>query len=184
MNAAELDIVRSTLVSGTSGTVPKMKGIISGITTNATAQTSGTTLNLSILLGLMQDVWDNGNGKMVTDLFMGGTMKRRVSTFTTSNTKNVNATEQRVVEVVNILDTDFGQIRLNLHRFVQISSDATARILGVNMDSWRLAYLRKPFIQELSRTGDATKKQVIGDLTLENECEPSNFYVSGFLKSA
>lgn len=44
-NAAEFDILRSTLTSGASGTAATMKGVISWISTNSTTQTSGTTFN-------------------------------------------------------------------------------------------------------------------------------------------
>lgn len=183
-NAAEFDIVRGTLTSGASGTAATMAGVIAKITTNATAHTSGTTLNMSHILGLLQNVYDNGNGEMVTDIFVGGTLKRRISSFTTSNTKFVQAPEKVVVEAVDVIETDFGRIRLNLHRYVQTASDATGRILGVNMDKWKLAYLRKPFIQDLAKSGDYAKKQVIGDLTLEARNEAVNFFASGFLKAA
>lgn len=183
-NAAEFDIVRGTTASGASGTAAKLKGIISAITTNSTTQTSGTTLNASHIMGILQDVYDNGNGEMVTDLFVGGLMKRRISSFTTSNTKYVDATAKVAVDAVDVYETDFGRLRLHLHRFVQQSTDANARLLGVNMDKWKLAYLRKPFIQELSRAGDASKRQVIGDLTVEARNEKVNFVLDGFLKSA
>jgi len=67
-NAAEFDLVRSTLVSGASGTAPKMNGIIRGISksTTYTLQTSGTTFSASILRGLMKDQWDNSNGDVAT----------------------------------------------------------------------------------------------------------------------
>lgn len=183
-NAAEFDIVRGTLTSGASGTAATMKGIISGISTNSTTQTSGTILAMSIILGILQDVYDKGNGQMITDMFMGGVMKRRVSTFTTSNTKFVQASTKEAIEAIDVLDTDFGRIRLHLHRYVQQSSDANARILGVNMDKWKLAYVRAPFVQELAKSGDYTKAQIIGDMTLENRDEPINFFMDGFLKAA
>lgn len=183
-NAAEFDIVRSTLVSGASGTAAKMAGIIAGITTNATLETSGTILSMSIIQGHLQNVYDNGNGDLVTDLFVGSVAKRKISGFTTSNTKNVNADARTVVEAVDVLDTDFGRVRVNLHRYVQQSTDANMRILGLNMDKWKLAFVRRPVIQDLAKTGDSMKKQVIGDLTLENMNEKCSFYANGYLKAA
>jgi hypothetical protein len=183
-NAAEFDIVRGTVASGASGTAAKLKGIVSAVSTNNTLQTSGTVLNASHIMGILQDVYDNGNGEMVTDLFVGGIMKRRISSFTTSNTKYVDATSKVAVDSVDVYETDFGRLRIHLHRFVQQSTDANARLLGVNMDKWKLAYLRKPFIQELARAGDASKRQVIGDLTVEARNEKVNFFMDGFLKAS
>jgi hypothetical protein len=57
-------------------------------------------------------------------------------------------------------------------------------VLGVNMDKWKLAYLRRPYIQDLAISGDYTKKQIIGDLTVEARNEAVNFFMAGFLKAA
>lgn len=183
-NAAEFDIVRGTMTSGASGTAATMKGIISWIATNSTTQTSGTTFNATQLQNILSDVYDKGNGEQITDIYVGSLMKRRISSFTVSNTKFVQAMEKTIVDSVDVYDSDFGRIRVHLHRYVQQSGDATARVLGVNMDKWKLAYLRRPYIQDLAKSGDYEKKQVIGDLTVEARNEAVNFFMAGFLKSA
>lgn len=182
-NAAEFDIVRSTLVSGASGTAATLKGIISWISTNSTAQTSGTVFNATQLQNILVDVYDKGNGEQVTDVFVGSLMKRRISSFTAGATKFIQAVSKEVTDAVDVYDSDFGRLRVHLHRYVQQSSDATGRVLGVNMDKWKLAYLRRPMIQDLAVSGDYMKKQVIGDLTVEARNEAVNFFMSGFLKS-
>ncbi len=183
-NAAEFDIVRGTLTSGASGTAAVMKGIISWISTNSTTQTSGTTFNATQLQNILADVYDKGNGEQITDIFVGSLMKRRISSFTAGATKFMMVSDKTVVDAVDVYDSDFGRLRVHLHRYVQQSGDATGRVLGVNMDKWKLAYLRKPFIQDLAVSGDYMKKQVIGDLTLEARNEAVNFYMEGFLKAA
>lgn len=183
-NAAEFDIVRGTLVSGASGTAATMRGVISWIATNSTTQTSGTQFNATQLQNILADTYDKGNGEQVTDIFVGSLMKRRISSFTAGNTKFIMAKDKEVVDAVDIYESDFGRLRVHLHRYVQQSGDATARVLGVNMDKWKLAYLRRPFIQDLAIAGDYVKKQVIGDLTLEARNEAINFFMAGFLKAA
>ncbi len=182
-NAAEFDIVRSTLTSGASGTAATMKGVISWITTNTTTQTSGTTFNATQLQNMLVDVYDKGNGEQITDIFVGSLMKRRISSFTAGATKFMQVVDKTVVDAIDIYESDFGRLRVHLHRFVQQSGDATARVLGVNMDKWKLAYLRRPFIQDLAVSGDYMKKQVIGDLTVEARNQAINFFMDGFLKS-
>jgi len=183
-NAAEFDILRSTLTSGASGTAATMKGVISWIATNSTTQTSGTTFNATQLQNILADVYDKGNGEQITDIFVGSLMKRRISSFTAGATKFMMVTDKTVVDAVDVYDSDFGRLRVHLHRYVQQSSDATGRVLGVNMDKWKLAFLRKPFIQDLAISGDYKKKQVIGDLTVEARNEAVNFFMAGFLKAA
>ena len=71
------DLVRSTLVSGASGTIPKMSGIIEATSkgTNHTSHTSGTAWDATILEGLMKDNYDNSNGDVSTDIFMGAFLR-------------------------------------------------------------------------------------------------------------
>jgi hypothetical protein len=183
-NAAEFDIVRSTLTSGASGTAATMKGVIGWIATNATSQTSGTTFNATQLQNILVDVYNKGNGEQITDVFVGALMKRRISSFTAGATKFIQAVDKTVVDSIDVYDSDFGRLRVHLHRYVQVSSDATGRVLGVNMDKWKLAYLRRPYIQDLAVSGDYMKKQVIGDLTVEARNEAVNFFMDGFLLSA
>lgn len=182
-NSAEFDIVRSTLTSGASGTAAKMKGIVSWISTNSTTQTSGTVFNATQLQNILVDVYDKGNGEQITDIFVGSLMKRRISGFTAGQTKFMKSEQKALVDVVDVYESDFGVLRVHLHRYVQQSSDATGRVLGVNMDKWKLAYLRRPFVQDLAISGDYAKKQVIGDLTVEARNEAVNFFMDGFLKS-
>jgi len=183
-NAAEFDIVRSTLVSGASGTAAKMAGIIAKVSTNNTSQTSGTVFSESILNGLLQDVWDNSNGDgAATDLYIGARMKRKISGFA-GRTGSQTITKD-MVTAVNSIDfyiSDFGTHRIHLHRYVQQSSDATDRILGVNPEHWGLAFLREPRVEDLAKTGDSTRAQVIGELTVEAKNETTSFFADGYLK--
>lgn len=182
-NSAEFDILRSTLTSGASGTAATLKGVISWISTNTTTQTSGTVFNATQLQNILVDVYDKGNGEQITDIFVGSLMKRRISSFTAGQTKFMKTEAKTLTDVVDVYESDFGVLRVHLHRYVQVSTDATGRVLGVNMDKWKLAYLRRPFVQELARSGDYVKKQVIGDLTVEARNEAVNFFMDGFLKS-
>lgn len=182
-NAAEFDLVRGTLTSGASGTAATMEGVISCVDTNHISHTSGTLFNATQLQNALVAVYDNGNGAEITDVYVGSLMKRRLSSFTAGATKFMPIEPKRVVDAVDIYESDFGVMRVHLHRYVQQSGDATARVLGLNIDKWKIAYLRKPFIQDLAVSGDYKKKQVIGDLTLECKNEATNFFIEGFLKA-
>lgn len=181
-NAAEFDLVRSTQVSGASGTAPKMGGIIAKITTNSTAHNSGTTFSESIMNGLLQANWDNSNGEVSTDFFVGAYMKRKISGFAGRSGSTVVTKD--MVTAVNTVDfyiSDFGEHRVHLHRYVFVSgTDATQRFLAIRPDKWAVAWLREPVLQELSKTGDSDKGQVIGELTLEARNEKTAVYANGF----
>ncbi|MEA1925853.1 MAG: hypothetical protein U9M90_01225, partial [Patescibacteria group bacterium] len=81
-------------------------GLIEAISksTNCTAQTSGTVWSASILKGLMKANWDNSNGDVATDLFMGSYLKDITDDFT--NKTNVVAdgvNEKRIITAVDVL---------------------------------------------------------------------------------
>lgn len=186
-NKAEADILRSSLVSGASGTAARMIGILNCISTNATAHSSGTVFNQSILDGLLGVAWENGNGEAVSDVYVGSLMKRRISQFSgRSGTQFViPANQEQLITTTSGYTSDFGDLSVHLHRYMQKdysgSSDATARVLGVNRDKFKIAYLRTPKSETFGRRGSTTDARVSGELTVESLNEKTSFYASGFL---
>lgn len=187
-NAVEFDLVRSTLVSGLSGTTAKMNGVIAAISksTNTTAHTSGTVFSASILDGIMGDNWTNSNGDVATDVFVGGLMRRAIDGFTQKSNVVVNAPGiSSIVRTVSSYETSMGTIMITKHRYVDIAgTDATCRVLGIRPEKLKVAYLDMPTIKPLAEGGAYTKKAVYGSMTLECRNQDSNFFISGFLRSA
>lgn len=185
-NAAEYDLLRSSLVSGVSGTAPRMNGAIRTITTNTTAMTSGTIFSESILVGLLSQTWDASNGEAATDILVGSILKRKISGFTTGLTKYGDVESKRAGTVVQLYESDFGTVNVHLHRYIQDTNDATARIAGLRMDKLYVAYLKggepKMTLQGIRAT--STDAVINGYLTLENRNQLCSFFASGFLKVA
>jgi hypothetical protein len=78
-----------------------------------------------------------------------------------------------------------GTLNVRKHRYVDISgTDATARVLGVRPEKLKVAYLDMPFIKQLAENGAYNKKAVYGSCTLEVRNQDSNFFSSGFLRTA
>lgn len=183
-NAAEFDLVRSTLTSGVSGTAPKMSGIIEAISksSNTTSHTSGTAFSASILRGLMQDNWDNSNGDVATDIFVGSALSSKIDEFTNKSQTVVNGTnETSIVHSIDVYETGLGKVRKHTHRYVYQSGDATSRILGVRPEKLKIAYLKRPYIDDdLARSGDYDFRAVVGKMTLDVKNQDSNFFADGF----
>lgn len=183
-NALEFDLVRSTLVSGVSGTVPKMKGIIQAISksTNYTSHTSTTTLVASILDGLMKLNWDNSNGNTATDLFVGSGLRQTIDQFAQKTNVVVNAPTgaTEIIKTTLTYQTAFGTVRVHTHRYVQQSSDAHQRMLAIRPDKLAIAWFEKPYIDtELARSGPYDFRAVAGSLTLEVQDQNSHWYADG-----
>lgn len=184
-NSAEFDLVRSTLTSGVSGTAPKMSGIIEATSksTNHTSHNSGTVWSASILDGMMKDNWDNSNGDVATDLFMGSYLRNITDDFTQkTNTVINNPDGQRtIVRTVTTYETAMGTVTLHKHRYIQQAGDTTGRVLAIRPEKLKIAFLKKPFIDtDLARSGDYDFRAVNGKFTLETRNQDSCWYADGF----
>jgi len=188
-NAAEFDLIRSALVTGTSGVVPKMNGIITAISksTNTTAHNSGTVWSATVLKGLMKTNWDNNNGDVATDIYMSSYLKSETDGFTNkTNTSYTGTNQKEIINVVDIYETGFGRVSIMAHRYVFVSgTDSTARVLAINPDKLKVAFLERPFIDTgLARSGDYDLRAVVGKMTLEVKNQDSNWFASGFITGA
>lgn len=183
-NSAEFDLVRSTLVSGASGTVPKMSGIIEATSksTNHTSHTSAVTWDATILDGLMKGNWESSNGDVATDIFMGSYLRDATDGFTQKMNMVVNGPgATQIVRTVTSYETAFGTLMIHKHRYIQQSGDATGRILAIRPEKLAVAFLERPYIDtDLARSGDYDFRAVVGKMTLEVKNQDSNFYADGF----
>lgn len=184
-NSVEFDLVRQTLASGASGTAPKLSGIIEATSkaTNHTTHTSTTAFSATILDGLMKINYDNSNGDVATDLFMGSYLKNVADTFIQKTNVVVSGNLTEVVKTVSAYTTSFGTINLHVHRYIYASgTDAYGRVLAVNPSKLAIAYLRKPYIDDgLARSGDYDVRAIVGKWTLEVHNKDSNWFADGFV---
>jgi hypothetical protein len=176
---AEFSLVRSTLVSGTATTsstsARTLAGIKAQITTNLTSH-SGVSLSETMLNSYLQNAWAAGG--VVDAVYVGGVLKRRISSFVNTNTRFVEADSESVNNVINIYESDFGRVEVDKHRYVTVSGDSNYDIIGIQKDKWAVAHLRgrEPHYEDIAKTGDSTKGMIIGELTLEGRAQNSSFY--------
>ena len=185
-NDIEYALVRGSIASGVasnagSGSARQLKGIKGWITTNSTNY-SGATLTETVLNDMFESVWDS-SGKQVNAVYTSMKGKRRISGFTAGSTKNVDATDKRLVNSVDVYQSDAASmVKLFAHRYVTVSGDygTTATpgfdVLALNEGSWAIAYLsgREPKTTDLAVTGDAVSKEIVTELTLEARGEKAN----------
>lgn len=185
-NAAEFDLVRSTLTSGQSGTAPKMSGIIQAISkaNNYTTYTSTTSWDATLLDSLMEDNWNNSNGDVATDIFMGSVLRKDTDSFTQKTNVVVNNVGiMGIVRTVSSYQTAFGTLNIHTHRYVYQSSDAHQRVLAIRPEKFKIAFLintGKPRIDTgLARSGDYDNEAVVGKFTLEVHNQNSAWFAAG-----
>jgi hypothetical protein len=83
---------------------------------------------------------------------------------------------------VSYYQTAFSTLAIHTHRYIyQADTTTRLRVLGINRDKLKVAFLRRPYIDmDIARTGPSTKRSVNGSLTVEIRNKNSNFYADGF----
>jgi hypothetical protein len=172
---AEFAIVRNSLISGTGSLARQMAGVRAQITTLAT-NAGSVSLSEIMFNNYLQNAWLQGG--QVDMILVGGTLKRRISGFTNTNTRFVDANQSQVNNTINVYDSDFGRLEIHKHRYVQHSDDTNLNLIGLQKDKWAVAHLDEPHYQEIPRTGYSSKGMIVGELTLEALNEKSSFQTS------
>ena len=164
-NDMEFAVMRGSLAcSVQASTTGQLKGIKNWLSL-VTSQ-SGVSLTEAILNDYLQNVWSNG--AEVDAVYAGMVQKRKISGFTAGTTKFTKVEDKRLINMVDVYEADAAKVvKLFAHRHVTISGDQGYDVVGLQEDLWRLAYLRRPFEREIPRTGDATKGEVVSEMTLE-----------------
>lgn len=165
-NFAEFALLRSTIVTGNNSTARQMEGLKECLTID-TSQ-SGVSLSETILNDYLALAWAEGAN---VDLVLAPMqLKRRISGFNgNGGTKFYNQEDKRLVTPIEIYESDASSkpVKLVAHRYVQVAGDVNYDIVGIEMDHFATAWLREPKVRPLAKTGDAERRQVIGEFTLE-----------------
>lgn len=181
-NDVEYALLRGSIGSGGASTggsnARQLKGIKNWITTNV-SNYSGATLTETVLNDMFETVWNQGGNVDAVYTSMKG--KRRISGFTAGATKNVETTDRRLVNAVDVYEADAAKmVKLFAHRYVTVSGDygTTATpgfdLLALQEDTWAKAFFREPKTIDLATTGDFVAKEIVTELTLEARAEEAN----------
>jgi hypothetical protein len=175
--------------AGTSTTARKMGALLSWIKTNTnkgsgttagadpttigvSTRTDGTTRTFqeSMLKDVVQKVFTSGGTP--TLLVVPPALKQVVSGFTglTQHRYNSNATaEITILAGADLYQSDFGVLQIVPDRFMR-SRDA----LVLDPEYASLNYLRPFMTNDLAKTGDSEKTQILAELTLEVKNEAAH----------
>jgi len=152
-----------------------LRGIFAAITTNVKTGSAGScALTETIFNNLLQTIFENGNDYPDT-AFVNGFNKRKISSFSSNNVRYINMQNERTLRnTIVAYESDFGTISTVLDRWLPKGDFPV-----MAMKDWKIAYLRKPFVQQLGIAGDAKEAQIITEYTLEHLCESNSGKVTG-----
>ena len=105
--------------------------------------------------------------------------KRIIGKLTASQaTKNMDADETRLKERIDVIETDFGTLKIVVDRWM-----ANGKAYIIDPSLWKTAYLRPFKTLDLPKTGDTTKKVIVGELTIEARAEQANAAIIDLLNT-
>tara|TARA_R110000787_G_scaffold56243_3_gene129398 strand:+ start:4441 stop:5379 length:939 start_codon:yes stop_codon:yes gene_type:complete len=143
-----------------------------------TARTDGTqrAFTETLLKGVIESCWTAGGDPDC--LMVGAFNKQEASTFTGNATRFKGAEDSELVAAIDVYNSDFGEFQIIANRFSR-SRDAWL----LQKDLWAVAYLRSFQLQDLSRTGDSERKQLIVEYSLESRNEAGSGLIADLTTS-
>jgi hypothetical protein len=174
----EKALMAGSQASGDTNAARRMTGVINAITTNATTQASATSLTETVYNDLLELVHASTD-EFPNMVFVGAHLKRVISGFTGGNTKNLDATTTRVVNLVSIYEGDFGVQEIMIHRDVPAAASGHS-VVGVNTDYHYLSYLRPTQIVDVAKVGDSDRKMLLTEMTIAHTGEATGFVSNRF----
>lgn len=167
-NDIELALIRGTAVSGTTTVAPSMAGAVAFLSAGSCwTSSSGTTLTESVFNDILQLTYSyNSQPK---EVYCNALVKRTLNGFTTNVSRQIQAEAKKQVNVVDVLDTEFGTVSIHKERYCLQAASKTAygnTWFAVNPDAFKLGWLRPVSEKVLGVDGDRERRMLIGELTL------------------
>jgi len=157
-NSMEWNTINGARATGMSGVARGMAGIDGCISTNVTAWGSGRSFTEADLNDMVQSSWDAVGSSYVADLIVAPVViKRRVASFGTNLTRNVQATDKRLTSEVRVYDSEVGQtVKIIAHKDVRKDA-GTLTVYAIREDLFEHSFLvgsGEPHWEDRAVSGD------------------------------
>ena len=174
----EKDIVTGTSASGATGTARNARGVIDFMSSNVETGTGTGTevLTESMYNDLLQTIYDSGGNPDTT--YVNGFQKRKISGFTASQTRNIEATSKKLVASIDVYESDFGLQRIILDRHMD-----TDKVAALEKKYWKIAMLRPVKHTPIAKIGSSQRGMIEAEWTVEALAQDSSGKVTGLTTS-
>lgn len=171
MRLIELSILNGYRTAGSATTPRAMGGYRTFITSNTLSGASMTQATFENAIKLIYA--DGGSGKY-TAICSPTNMQKIKNFYDSSSFLRVDRTETTVGMRIDGIITPFGEVDLVMDRWI---SDSYIPILDLN--NIGMVTLRPFAVEELAKTGDAMKTELVGEFTLAIKANESHALLSG-----
>lgn len=153
-----------------STTAGAMGGFKTYVTTNAVdAGTGSTRLTENMLVEAIESCWENGG---MPNLIICNSFNKRLISDWGRGSVQTDRTERTLGGVINSIETDFGTMDILMDRWCPADEVYIVQedLLGwVELDGF--------FVEELAKTGDYTRKQIVGEYGFVLQHEKAHAYI-------
>ena len=179
----EYVIVNGSKASGASGTARQTAGIDNMISSHVTARASGTSMSVTEIEDIMEEVWnDVGNGFVGRTLLVTMGIARTTSGFTTNIANYVEETD-KLYRNIKTFEGSAGQVKIVPHKDVRNVAGSVTVYL-INEEMYKVAYLRKPEWDDQPATGSYVRGMYESEFTVESLAEKASAKRTGYKKEA
>ena len=150
-----------------SATTP---GFASGTVAAPTDGTTTAAMTEGALKAALRSAWAEGGN--VTDILCAAGPKETIDAFTGVATRFVDvgrAQAASIIATANLYKTSYGTHTVRLHRHVRSSV-----VLCLDPEYWAISFIDRPFMEELAKTGDGKKYQIISEWGLVSRNEKAS----------
>lgn len=139
-------------------------GFTSGAVTAPTDGGSFGGLPQAALNSTLEAAWTDGGNPSI--IIVNATHKATLDGFTSVATRTVDVDSVGQVPILtaaNVYVSDFGKHTVLLSRYLRTNPSVA---LAIDPEYWATAWLRRPKVENLAKTGDGEKRMIISEWTL------------------
>lgn len=166
---------------GTGSTNQSTPGYSGGTVASPTDASLGGTLTEASLKAVISAVWTAGGDPKL--IMVGPRTKQKISgafNGIATRYRTVGQGQADIISGVDLYVSDFGEHQIVPNRFMRdtgvagANTDGLGVALCLDMEYWEIAWLRGWQSWDLAKTGDAMKKQILGEVTLVSKQEQAS----------
>jgi hypothetical protein len=179
--------IEATFITGRfaqpeDNTAPRRtRGLLQAIETNVVAHDTATELTETMVLDLMQQVWESG-GITVSDtatLIVNAWQKRQLTKIFITDKGFQEQTRTVGGVTLHTIETDFGRLNIMLNRYLPADT-----VVVASLDELAPVFLRVPgrgflFQEPLAKTGSSDRLQIYGEVGLRYGNERTHGKITG-----
>lgn len=179
----EFVTINGDVVARLSGVASGMNGFDSMISTNATVRATGTSFTETELNDMLEDSYNQVSMEYIADIILCPmVIKRRVATFTSNLTRNIDATDKKLSNEIRVYDASVGQtVKIIPHKDVVKAVGFTA-VYALREETYKHAFLagQEPKWVPLARDGHSEQGMYSTEFTLVSFAQRASAKRTGY----